>query len=340
MKGRALVGLCVVSAVTFGLASSGGANDSTAGLANGGLVLTKSADIEMQSEDLYISAKQVRVRYGFLNTSTKDITVTVAFPLPDVTTNGFDDNLAIPLDKFPDFVGFSTVVDGKPVTTQLEQKALKNGVDETAFLQKLGVGPQLMDDRSTAVINHLTQAAKDQLVKLGLIVDTGSGDPTNEYEPTWTLKTTYYWSQTFPAGKPVIVQHSYTPSVGGLLGSVLAYAPGPSDAAATQALADTRKEYCVDDDLYATATALTKASPDSFALYDEYIDYVLTTGANWKAPIGDFRMTIDKGAANNLVSFCGTNVQKTGATTFQVHYLNFTPTADVHVLILSRTEPK
>jgi hypothetical protein len=55
---------------------------------------------------------------------------------------------------------------------------------------------------------------------------------------------------------------------------------------------------------------------------------------------GDFTMTLDKGSANNLVSFCGTNVQKTGATTFRVHYTNFTPTTDVHVLILSRTPPK
>ena len=47
--------------LALGLVASGpaGANDSTAGLAAGGLVLTKSADIEMRSEDLYLSQKQV-----------------------------------------------------------------------------------------------------------------------------------------------------------------------------------------------------------------------------------------------------------------------------------------
>jgi hypothetical protein len=39
---------------------------------------------------------------------------------------------------------------------------------------------------------------------------------------------------------------------------------------------------------------------------------VLVTEANWKAPIGDFHMVIDKGAPANLVSFCGTGVRKTG----------------------------
>eukprot|EP01035_Chromulina_nebulosa_P002425 gene2425-3273_t len=47
------------------------ANDSTAELAAGGLVLTKTDAIEMRSEDLFISAEAVRVRYVFINTSGK-----------------------------------------------------------------------------------------------------------------------------------------------------------------------------------------------------------------------------------------------------------------------------
>ena len=62
------------TALALVLAGAAGANDSTAGLATGGLVLTKNADIEMRSEKLYISDKQVRVDYQFLNTSAKDVT--------------------------------------------------------------------------------------------------------------------------------------------------------------------------------------------------------------------------------------------------------------------------
>lgn len=109
-------------AATASLAATvAGANDSTSELAAGGLVLTKSAAIEMRSEDLYISESRVRVRYSFVNTTPAPITTTVAFPLPDITTNGYDDVFAVPVDSATDFLSFSTLVDGKPVKMQIEQ---------------------------------------------------------------------------------------------------------------------------------------------------------------------------------------------------------------------------
>jgi hypothetical protein len=43
------------------------ANDTTAELATGGLIFVTNENIEMSAEDLFISAKQVRVRYRFVN---------------------------------------------------------------------------------------------------------------------------------------------------------------------------------------------------------------------------------------------------------------------------------
>lgn len=60
------------------------ANNSSAELATGGLVFTKSDDIEMQSEDLFISMKEVRVQYHFYNRSDRDISTQIAFPMPDI----------------------------------------------------------------------------------------------------------------------------------------------------------------------------------------------------------------------------------------------------------------
>ena len=51
------------------------ANDSTAELATGGLVFVKNNDIDMLSEDLFISLDEIRVHYRFLNKSDRDITV-------------------------------------------------------------------------------------------------------------------------------------------------------------------------------------------------------------------------------------------------------------------------
>ena len=101
-------------------------------------MLTKTADIEMRSEDLFISPSLVKVHYKFANTSAADVTVTVAFPMPDITAQGVDDMLSIPTKNPQNILGFSTLVDGKPVAAQVEQKAIKGGVDQTAYLRSLG----------------------------------------------------------------------------------------------------------------------------------------------------------------------------------------------------------
>ncbi len=55
------------------LAGPAAANDSTAEHSAGGLVLTRTADIDMVSEDLFVSAGEVRVRYVFRNRSPREI---------------------------------------------------------------------------------------------------------------------------------------------------------------------------------------------------------------------------------------------------------------------------
>jgi hypothetical protein len=83
------------------------ANDSAAELTTGGLVFTKNAVIVMRAEQLFISTTEIRVRYVFFNKTSKDISNTVAFPMPDIT---FDDSFesAIPTDDPENILGFST----------------------------------------------------------------------------------------------------------------------------------------------------------------------------------------------------------------------------------------
>jgi len=322
-------------ALALGLPGSAGANDSTAELAAGGLVLTRNAAIEMRAEDLYISAKAVRVRYRFANTSDHDVTVTVAFPMPDVTTEGVDDMISIPVESATNFLGFSTLVDGKPVAAKMEQKAIKKGVDRTAYLRGLGVplAPHLA--ATNAVLDRLPKAVQDELVRLELAVpddyDAGKG-PEHHLDAAWTLKTTFYWTQTFPAGRELVVQHRYKPSVGESAGTSWGSTYFASDAA----YAERRAHYCVDDAFIAAATRARRPGDISPPMTEQRIEYVLTTGANWKAPIGDFRMVIDKGDPTSLISFCGEGVRKIGPTTFEVRHANYTPARDVSVVILKR----
>ncbi|HEY3948540.1 DUF4424 domain-containing protein [Phenylobacterium sp.] len=326
---RALgVGLAALIAAA---ATDAAANDSSAELATGGLVLTRNPAIEMRSEDLSISTKAVRVHYVFANTSANDVTILVAFPMPDVTIEGLDDNIVVPSESPTNLLGFVTTVDGQPVAAQVEQKALKNGADITAYLNGLGIplAPHLQSTND--VLDKLPKAAQDALVARSLAIpddyDVGHG-MEHHLSAAWTLKTTFYWRQTFPAGRTIDVEHNYTPSVGGTAGTQWADPAFVGTALYTQG----RQRYCIDDAFLAGA-AKARTSANGY-MTEQRIDYVLTTGANWKAPIGDFHMTIDKGASANLVSFCGNGVARTGPTRFEVHYTNFTPTKDVAILLL------
>jgi hypothetical protein len=337
MAKRSLAALAV-GGLALAMAAPALSNDSTAELAAGGLVLTKSASIEMRSEDLFISARQVRVRYRFANTSAKDVTVTVAFPMPDITTEGVDDMLSIPTKSPTNILGFATTVDGRRVVAQVEQKVFKNGVDRTAYLKGLGIplAPHLAS--TNKVLDALPKARKDELVRLGLAVpddfDAGKGWE-HHWDAAWTLKTTYYWKQTFPAGREITVEHRYTPSVGESAGTLW----GSSEFEKDANYANRRAHYCVDNDFLASVKRTIPTGQDFSQMTEQRIEYILSSGANWKAPIGEFHMVIDKGDAANLVSFCGEGVRKISATQFEVRHTNFTPKSDVSIVIL-RPLPK
>ncbi len=311
------------------------ANDSTAELTTGGLALAKTSDIEMRSEDLAVSEKQIDVRYRFFNHSAHDLTVTVAFPLPDIVWEGLDNNIAIPAPNSPNFLDFHTFVDGREIEAQSEQKAFAGGVDVTDWLRALGVPPAPQSESTWAALDALPPAKQDELVKAGIATpddyDVGKG-MEHHFQPNWTLKSSFFWQQTFPAGKEVVVEHRYRPSVGETVSTMLR-----SPDIDQQELSRYETLYCVDKTFLAAAKRPER--PDrsgSFPFYEKRIAYVLTTGANWAGPIGDFRMTVDKGAPGSLVSFCADGVRKIGPTTFEVRHANFTPTRDLHVLILFR----
>ena len=60
------------------------ANDTMATLEAGGLVFTRSDEITMAREDLYISPEKVEVKYLYRNTSDKPVSTIVAFPMPKI----------------------------------------------------------------------------------------------------------------------------------------------------------------------------------------------------------------------------------------------------------------
>jgi len=314
------------------------ANDSTAELTTGGLVFAKSASVEMRAEDLFVSDKEIRVRYRFFNAAPRDVTSLVAFPMPDIVYDGPDDSLAIPSEDPANFLDFQTNADGRPVAAELEQKALANGVDQTARLKALGVplAPQL--EQTDKALDALTPAQKAELANLKMTApndyDVGKG-MEHHLTAAWTLKSTYFWRQTFPAGREIVIEHRYRPSVGETTGTQLGSPDLEKDA-----LARYETTYCVDQD-FLSAARQAMGKPDQTGLlsspfFERRIAYILTTGANWAGPINDFHLVVDKGAADSLVSFCAEGVNKISATQFEVRHANFTPSRELHVLILYR----
>ena len=84
-----------------------------------------------------------------------------------------------------------------------------------------------------------------------------------------------------------------------------------------------------------------KKDDETMTFYSEtWLGYVLSSGANWKGPIKDFRLVVDKGAPDKLISFCMSGVKKISPTQFEVKKKNFEPKNDLNILIVNWGSPE
>jgi len=324
--------LAALAATTI-LAGSARANDSTAALGAGGLTLTQTEDIRMASEDLFISKDEIRVAYSFVNESGKPITTRVAFPLPDIDMGEMAEmDINWPSEDPSNALNFVVRVDGREVRPQLEKRAFFKGKDITDDLRRLGapLGYPLRDFQDALM--KLSPAAKKELV------DHGLADFTGDYaHAMWTAKETFHWEQTFPEDRPLKVEHTYKPVVGG---SFLASSEFPQSFRSSGFF----QNFCINKTTEAAIVrqlkTASKRAGSTGLLLAWYVDYVLTTGRNWKGPIGDFRLTIDKGNPKNIVSFCMDQVRKVSPTQFQVSKHDFEPEKDLHIIIVEDMPPE
>jgi Domain of unknown function (DUF4424) len=311
------------------------ANDSSAELTVGGLVFTKSAEVSMESEDLTITPELVTVRYRFLNQSPKPVTLTVAFPLPDIDLSEAD-NVAIPASDPTNFVGFETKVDGKPITFTVNQRAVLGDKDVSALLRGLGV-PLLALGAQHDKLAELPPAARDKLVDEGLLIPVGQteqGKPI--YGAGWKVKTSAVRQQTFAPNTTVLVEHRYKTSLGVSFDTVMRRALR-ANRGIEKEVERYRKDYCVTDKFLADLDKLAgTAAANTAKVQERRISYVLKTGANWAGPIKQFRLLVDSRNAGRLVSFCGPNLKTISPTTTEATAKDFTPDRDLKILIVGR----
>lgn len=334
---RRLAAILLLSTSLLG-ANSAAANDSTAEVKTGGLVLVRSDAIAMDREDLFISLDEIQVAYRFRNTSKQDIDTVVAFPMPDVQYNPYE-SIALPDVAGDNFLDFSVTVEGQPVDVALEQKAFATGLDVTDLLKSQGVPLNPFDDAAFDALKALPPETLADWQSRGIVFndryDVGEGmqdHPT----PVWTLKSTYWWRMVFPAGRSIMVEHRYKPSVGATVG-VTFFQDGRFSG---ETYEDYRQRYCLDKGFErALLREMRAKGADYPPFYESRIAYVLKTASNWSGgSIGTFRLTVDKGSPKNFVSFCSENVRKVGPTTFESTRTDYYPERDLEVLILRPVE--
>ena len=314
------------------------ANDTMAVLRTGGLEYTRSDEISMEEEKLYISPREVRVDYVYRNTSDKAVESYVAFPMPDIG-GGPEQNVDAGDIESDNFLGFTVTQDGASIEPSLQQRVFVGHLDMTDVVRDAGVPMNPMSEGARQALGKLPQATVDDWLTRGLIIpdiyDDGSGT-RKAYYPAWTLKSAYYWKTTFAPGKDIRVSHTYRPSVGGTVATTFL---DENDEPKGERYEEYRRKYCVDE-------AFTKIARKSMAamrngephLVENWISYILTTGGNWNGPIKKFTLVVDKGEPDNFVSFCGEGVKKTGPTTFEMTATDFLPEKDLDILLLVPTQ--
>jgi len=282
-------------------------DDSNAEVTPTGLRFIKLNQVSVEREDLFVSKDKVEVSMIFKNNSNKDISTTIAFPIPD---NRF--SLAPPGETY--FEDFSVEVDGHPLKYQTEVRAFAHGRECTKILRDMGISIQHFANfygDSTKQFSKLSARDKALLINSGIVEDQTGW-------PQWIVKVKYYWPQTFPANKVVTIKHRYTPRPG------FQYLSS-SDKAFL------RTQACAGEDIL---TTIDKSHSDKNIGSAIWVSYILKSALNWAEPIKAFHLTIEK-PEDAILSTCFEHrFSKTSDNVFEETINNFIPKSDLSIFFI------
>lgn len=296
-----LLKYAIITLVLSVIAQLASANDSISGDDNGTIFLAHQPNISMDKEVLLISEKQIRVDYIFTNTSKEDIQAPVTFPMPPIYY-GDGDHSSIE--------DFKLWINGQPAKfkSSLSVK-LENGADISKQFAELGWSSQ-----------EVVSFVEDEKVPAGK-----SPLPKNWFAdgmPKFTMSDYFTWLQNFPAGKPITISHTYTPSKSSSV-------PQSSEIL----FQEFGKSTCID----AATRAGIKKREDANGVNWSFLSYILVTANNWQGPIKDFDLTIKKKNAADLMSLCFEGeLRKTDPLTFKFHAKNFSPKENLNILFIGK----
>jgi hypothetical protein len=278
------------------------ANDSSIGDDNGTITFKTEPDISMDREVLTISQEKILVEYIFTNTSQKELTIPIAFPMPPMYFGQ---------GEHSEINDFKLLVNGKRVKTARKLVVLlDNDQDITKEFFKLGWDV----DAVASLEGGEYPKNKKKLPARWLDKDNS---------PRFTISEYFIWKQTFPAGKPVAISHSYKPSIS-------TGVPRP----ASEIIKTFKKSTCLDKNAQTTIRKRSGVHGVSWA----HLSYILMTAKNWQGPIKDFNLIIKKQKESDLLSLCfDEELVKTDTKTYQFHKQNFIPKSDLELLFVGKT---
>ncbi len=326
------------------------ANDGFGGLSATGLTFGQTDAVMMESEDLTITPDRITVVYTFRNVTDADVTGEMIFPLPPIPIGGqlmSAWNLPADLAAANPF-GFTAVVDRRPVVLDTDRIAVIEppweegrpaasqydtpGRDVTAVLQRHGLPLTLDAQDITTRLAAMDAAARADLTAEG-VAEWYEPQPGEDFPEevwaNWSVVLRHHWTQTFPAGATVRIEHSYAHHPAG---GLFYWQHPPAD----DWYQELRTRYCIDDGTSRAIMQVLPRDPDYDQAYGMAwnIQYILRTANSWAGPIGRFRLTLDKGAEDRVISLCAEGVVKTGPTTFVIERTDFAPGHDLDILLV------
>ncbi len=288
-------------------------DDSLVSLGAGGLQLLTSDDIVLEQQDLSISPGLVQVRFRFLNQGPAAVESLVAFVQPDLTPEDYARRFeGLPGPEGDDIVSFRASSGGRPIQVIQDMRGvIGDGTDITDRLARAGADANFF---------RIAPGTTERLKAAGLMDENGI--------PAWTMRMRLYWRQVFPVGEPVIIEHSYVP----LTGAVSLLRPLITGFGEHPGLA---REYCMTERDVSGALRLVDAAANRGQdVLARFVDYRLTTGANWKGPIGRLTITIDTGSPGRMLATCFPGLRASGPGTYSVTIKDIEPDEDIALMII------
>ncbi len=291
-------------------------------LPTGGVVFEKQDCIKMKTEALYIRPGQIEVRYLFENTTDKDITTQVFFPLPQMPAVE-----TFPQGDLAHDYEFKLWVNDNPVKYEKHWTILSGETDITALVPALfyteeeTISEAELDRRVKMLRSEERQPFIDKnILKYDWILDPDKGEVQSwKMTDDWQKQLSYSWQQTFPAGKTVSVRHTYVPT-------------------AMTTNVGTPFSKCIDresqkyQDFVFIPENQRKYSWQHLDAQD-YVEYILTTANNWQGPIENFNLLVES-PLKSVGCFDGESFY--AGQYFAVNRTHYTPEWDISVDFIAK----